>query len=397
MHDFCSRRDPAGSIPVRAVGLGIAIASLPSETMTFLDQETEEACTLAFHLRMKAGLTQAAFARAAGLSLSTIKRIESGRRKPSRQMLERLASSSGVSLTEVEEDVLPKLREWLAIGKAEDEPDDELDVLAAPSPFGVGAWPTVPAPAPGLRRARPGETASWLYDVNAVGSSLEDRPPEAPALSWSAYLALWKAVLHHAMGNDKTAAEELSITKLMLTDNMAPGSLFIFYLLKVAYLVAAGEMEAASDLLPGLDSASSRLPPPGEILRTRWIGARIPNARGGRERAQGALAELQAEFADLEMALETICVWADRAALDLEGGRSSDPLMRREELAWARQDRSLSPKMAGALDIVLSLLEQGSATPRVARRLVAFLLGTQLHDGPPFEPFPKIKHDSGSP
>jgi transcriptional regulator with XRE-family HTH domain len=323
-----------------------------------LELDSEEACALAYRLRLESGMTQAALAHATGLSVSTISRYETGRSTPSRRTLERLASGAGVSLAAAERGLAAARRR---LGEATSFPPLPP---ALSYPAGLGQDEARRLISETLRSPRfrslspePGEDVDLddllppgapLYPTGlppvsgraTEGSPLEDRP----------WLMMRKAIVHHALGDDRKAAEELSFATLTLSGSNSAGPRFVFYLTRIAYLLAAGHAEGARNLLPGLEEAARSLPPPGEALRLRWVRARVAGALGQPARQAALLRELEADFTELEMPLETLCAWADRIALELEEPRPEAARQKDGAPAWALASRGLNPTMAAGLE-----------------------------------------------
>lgn len=372
--------------------------------MPLLELDSEEACTLAYRLRLQSGMTQAALAGATGFSVSTISRYETGRSTPSRRTLERLAAGAGVSLAALESDLAAQRQRLEALAspaRGEAAGRGLAETLRAsslrffPSELGVDLDAILPLEGRGSATgaSRIGGGAGGAVGGLGPFDSLEaGGPAEASAVELGPWLMMRKAVTLHAMGNDRKAAQELSLATLAMSASNPSGPRFVFYLVRIAFLVAAGNAEAAQDLLPSLEEVARGLPPPGEALRLRWMQARVAAARGQNPARQGAaLRELEGEFADLEMPLEALCAWADRVALELEERPPGTPRPQDDAPAWAAGDRGAPRSRTEGLELFRSLLASGDATPSAARRFVAFLLCDHIDPGVPFEPRPSLE------
>jgi transcriptional regulator with XRE-family HTH domain len=188
-----------------------------------------------------------------------------------------------------------------------------------------------------------------------------------------------KAVVHEHAGQHESAIEALHEAAPYLESYPEPRLLFGCAFNLAHNLSHLNRFPEAEALLPEIRERAAALDRKLDLIRVRWLEAKIHAGFDRSAEAQAAFQEVQAEFARLEMPYDGALVGLDLAILHLAHGRTSEVRSLAEEMIWIFQSQGIHREALGSLDLFLQAARQEAATCEMARE-VASLLQTARHD-----------------
>jgi tetratricopeptide (TPR) repeat protein len=150
-------------------------------------------------------------------------------------------------------------------------------------------------------------------------------------------------------------------------------------------LISTGRYREAEAHRPGVEAACRQIGTALDLVRLRWIEARIAAGLGERERARTAFAEVRREFTARGMGYDTALVSLELAARDLEEGRNAEVKeLARETVAVFRAQEVQREALAALLLFWRAALKE-KATAELARDVAEFLNRLRHDPGLRFE------------
>jgi transcriptional regulator with XRE-family HTH domain/tetratricopeptide (TPR) repeat protein len=122
-----------------------------------------------------------------------------------------------------------------------------------------------------------------------------------------------------------------------------------------------------------------------DLLRWRWLGARVAAGLGRREEALAELAAVRGEFERRRNAYDAALVALDTAILLLEAGSTREVATLAQEMLWVFEAQQLHREALAALRLFVEAAEREAATEELARRVREYFEAAR-YDPRPFEP-----------
>jgi transcriptional regulator with XRE-family HTH domain/tetratricopeptide (TPR) repeat protein len=147
----------------------------------------------------------------------------------------------------------------------------------------------------------------------------------------------------------------------------------------VAYLIVLGRHGEAARLLPEVRQLALRLGNDLNLVRFRWLEARVSASMGQIEEAIAALRQVRGEFAARDIAYDTALVTLELAALLAEQGRAGEVKDLARQMAFIFKAQGVEREALAALSMFRKAAEEEAVTVELARSVLDFLRRA-LHD-----------------
>lgn len=138
-------------------------------------------------------------------------------------------------------------------------------------------------------------------------------------------------------------------------------------------LVLAGRFEDAAELLPELRRACEQLAKPLDLVRLRWLSAKIAFGLGRTAEVETVFREVQKEFLSKEMGYETALVSLDLAILYIQEQRTAELKRLAVEIMPIFEARNVHREALATLVVFQRACEQERLTIQLATQLAAAL------------------------
>jgi transcriptional regulator with XRE-family HTH domain/tetratricopeptide (TPR) repeat protein len=141
----------------------------------------------------------------------------------------------------------------------------------------------------------------------------------------------------------------------------------------VAYLVVLGRHGEAARLLPEVRQLAIRLGNDLNLVRLRWLEARVSASMGQIEEAIAALRQVRGEFATRGIAYDTALATLELAVLLAEQGRAREVKDLARQMAFIFKAQGVHREALAALSMFRRAAEEETVTAELARSVLDFL------------------------
>ncbi len=190
----------------------------------------------------------------------------------------------------------------------------------------------------------------------------------APAES-IAYVLLNKAFTLEQAGSYEHALATLAEAASHIDGESRPRQLCVLLFNRATNLWHLGRHDQAAALLPEVRRIAERLAMDLDLLRLRWLEARVAAGLGRRSAAISVLEDVQAAFADRELPYDMALASLDLASLYLEDGRTAEV----KALAARMVKIFVVQKVAREALMALQTFERAARAERATAQLVGSL------------------------
>ncbi len=189
-------------------------------------------------------------------------------------------------------------------------------------------------------------------------------PPESVA-----YVLLNKSATLEQAGRYELALATLAEAEPHVDPERRPRQLFALLFNRGTVLWRLRRHAEATALLPEIRRIAERLAMDLDLLRLRWLEARVVAGLGRREEAIAALEEVQAAFADRRLPYDMALASLDLAGLYLADGRTAEV----KALAGRMVEIFVAQKVAREALMALQTFERAARAERATAQLVGRL------------------------
>ena len=141
----------------------------------------------------------------------------------------------------------------------------------------------------------------------------------------------------------------------------------------VAYLIVLGRHGEAARLLPEVRQLAVRLGNDLNLVRLRWLEARVSASMDQIEEAIAALRQVRGEFAARGIAYDTALATLELAALLAEQGRAGEVKSLARQMAFIFKAQGVHREALTALSMFRKAAEEEAVTAELARSVLDFL------------------------
>ncbi len=141
----------------------------------------------------------------------------------------------------------------------------------------------------------------------------------------------------------------------------------------VAYLIVLGRHGEAAHLLPEVRQLAIRLGNDLNLVRLRWLEARVSASMGQVEEAIAALRQVRGDFAARGIAYDTALATLELAALLAEQGRAGEVKDLARQMAFIFKAQGVPREALAALSLFRKEAEEEAVTAELARSVLDFL------------------------
>jgi tetratricopeptide (TPR) repeat protein len=175
------------------------------------------------------------------------------------------------------------------------------------------------------------------------------------------------------MGDHRLALEALKKALLLVDGTREPRQLFGLQFNQAMILCRLGLYREAAELLPEVRESAIELRNGLDLIRVRWLDARVARAKGCRTNAIEALTQVRAEFTALKLTYDAALSTLELASLYLEEGRTSEVKALAREMAPIFKAQGVHKEALAALRLFCEAVERETVTLELANRLVDYL------------------------
>jgi transcriptional regulator with XRE-family HTH domain len=218
--------------------------------------------------------------------------------------------------------------------------------------------------------------ASLRRDQRRLGEALKllDRALDlARTDSAKGRVILKRAFTLEQMGEQELALDALERALPLLDQKVEPRQFFGLQFNRAVNLVHLSRVDEAAALVPGVREMAVRLGNELDLIRVRWLEARVAVGKGDRAEAMEALAWVKKEFAARNIAYDTALASLELAVLYLGEGRTGEVKTLAEEMRPVFQSQGVHREALAALRVFSEAAAREAVTLDLARRLVAYL------------------------
>ena len=144
-----------------------------------------------------------------------------------------------------------------------------------------------------------------------------------------------------------------------------------FNLLEVLQLF--GENAEVEEKLPGVRELTVRLGYDLDLVRLRWVEARLAAAGGRTAEARAAFEQVRGEFTARGIAYDAALVTLELAVLLLKQGRTAEVKALVPELAWVFESQGVARELVATLQLFMEAVEREAITVALAQRFLGDL------------------------
>ena len=243
-------------------------------------------------------------------------------------------------------------------------------------------WPTGASIDPGFL------DESRLFDLEASLRREQRRLPEALDLLDRASTKAKGPAAGRILVNKAKTAEELddypaAVEALRraasVVDPEDEPLLFSVRFNLAAYLIVLGRHGEAARLLPEVRQLAVRLGNDLNLVRLRWLDARLSASMGQVEEAIAAMRQVRGEFAVRGIAYDTALATLELSALLAEQGRAGEVKDLARQMAFIFKAQGVHREALAALSLFRKAAEEEQVTAELALRVLKFLQRAQ-HD-----------------
>jgi transcriptional regulator with XRE-family HTH domain len=141
----------------------------------------------------------------------------------------------------------------------------------------------------------------------------------------------------------------------------------------IALLCHLGRHAEAEDALGEVRKLAEKLGNRLDLIRVRWLEGRVAAGLGRKKEGRAAFMQARQEFTALANGYDTALVSLELAVLELEEGRTEAVRGLAGEMLWIFSAQGVHREALAALRLFCEAAEAESATPTLARRVVAYL------------------------
>lgn len=142
-------------------------------------------------------------------------------------------------------------------------------------------------------------------------------------------------------------------------------------------LLHVGNLEEAERLLPDLKTTADKFCNDLDLIRLRWLEARVVAGRGRREEAISLLVRVREDFKALGIAYDVALISLDIAVFYLEVGRTSEVRSIARRMLWIFQAQGVHREALAALRLFCEAAERETVTLEMVRRMLDYLRRAQ--------------------
>jgi transcriptional regulator with XRE-family HTH domain len=186
-------------------------------------------------------------------------------------------------------------------------------------------------------------------------------------------LLLIRASTLEQMGELEPALDALEGALPFVDHQSDPRNFCVLQFNRVVILLQLSRVKEAAALVPSVREMAAQLGNELDLIRVRWLEARVAVGQGRRAEALEALAGVKEEFAVRGLAYDAALVALELAALYLEDGRTSEVKALAEEMGRVFQSQGVHREALAALRIFSDAAAREAVTLDLAQRLVAYL------------------------
>jgi tetratricopeptide (TPR) repeat protein len=185
--------------------------------------------------------------------------------------------------------------------------------------------------------------------------------------------AVQKALAMGQMGAPESAIRALKEAKGLVDPERDPRLLLCLHHNLVSFLANTGRFAEAEQALPELESASRRIGNALDLVRLRWVEARIAVGLGQSDRAREAFEDVRLEFEERDMGYDAALVSLEIAAVSLEEGRTAEVKELARQVVAIFRAQGVPREVLAALMMFRRAALQERATAQMARELAEML------------------------
>jgi tetratricopeptide (TPR) repeat protein len=245
-----------------------------------------------------------------------------------------------------------------------------------------------------------------LLDLEASLRRAQRRLPEALALldralavgkkQSKARILIKKAKTLEEMGDYEGALSALRRADPLVGGAEDPRLVLCVRFNLLETLCLTGRFAEAEPLLPVVRELAVRLGNELDLVRLRWLEARLAAGFGRTEESLEALRWVRSEFAARGIAYDTALVTLELAALLAEEGRTREVKDLARHTAPLFQAQGVHREALAALTVFRSAAEQETLTAEAVREILAFLQAARLNPTLRFVPGAEQRSREGS-
>jgi tetratricopeptide (TPR) repeat protein len=194
-----------------------------------------------------------------------------------------------------------------------------------------------------------------------------------------------KANTLQLMGNADLAIAELRLAELLLKNSKNVRLSWIAQYTMTVNLWQLGRYAEAEALLPEIRKGAIEMGNELDLVRTLWMEGGVAAGLGRREQALAALEQARRYFNANRIVFDAAFASLELAVLYLEEGRRLEVKRLSEEMYWIFATQGVHQEAIAALRLFCEAATKEEATPKLARRLIDYLMEARCRPGLPFE------------
>jgi transcriptional regulator with XRE-family HTH domain len=186
-------------------------------------------------------------------------------------------------------------------------------------------------------------------------------------------LLLIQASTLEQMLEPKMALEVLERALPLIDPKTEARDFYVLQFTRAVTLLHLSRVDEAAVLVPEVREMAAQLGNELDLIRVRWLEARVAVGQGHRAEAMEALTWIKAEFATRNMAYDMALASLELAVLYLGEGRTGEVKTLAEEMRPVFQSQGVHREALAALRVFSEAAACEAVTLDLARRLVAYL------------------------